>query len=96
MNIHCIGAELAVTRKRPCWHQMNTLKKCIGEENFFGANAIVYSSKVPLAAGHSDDRSVMGNPDGGWGWLADKGFDMIQTDWTSHCVRYLTEKKYRK
>ena len=22
-----------------------------------------------------------GNPDGGWGWLADRGYDLIRTDW---------------
>ena len=32
------------------------------------------------AAGHNDDLSVSGQPDKGWGWLIDKGVDMIQTD----------------
>ena len=55
-------------------------------------NAILYSSRVPLAAGHSDDVSLTDDPAKGWGWLADKGFDIIQTDWTKHCVDYLKEK----
>lgn len=54
-------------------------------------NAILYSSRVPLAAGHSDDVSLTDDPAKGWGWLADKGFDIIQTDWTKHCVDYLKE-----
>mgnify|MGYP000494321345 CR=1 FL=1 len=40
-------------------------------------NAILYSSRVPLAAGHSDDVSLTDDPAKGWGWLADKGFDII-------------------
>lgn len=59
-------------------------------------NAILYSARVPLAAGHSDDVSLTDDPAKGWGWLADKGFDIIQTDWTKHCVDYLKENNYRK
>lgn len=96
MNIHCIGAELVFSTEASMLASDEYIEKMHRRGKLLWGNAIVYSSKVPLAAGHSDDRSVMGDPDGGWGWLADKGFDMIQTDWTSHCVRYLTEKKYRK
>ena len=44
-------------------------------------NAIVYYYKAQLTAGHSDDAAIVGNPDYGWGWLADRHFDIIQTDW---------------
>ena len=40
--------------------------------------------------------SLTDDPAKGWGWLADKGFDIIQTDWTKHCVDYLKENNYRK
>ncbi len=52
----------------------------------------MYSSRVPLAAGHNDDISLTGDPEDGWGWLAKKGFDIIQTDWTHHCVNYLRNR----
>ena len=52
-------------------------------------NAIIYNSKAQLAAGHSDDTSVTVSPDAGWGWLADRGFDLIQTDWTLMMLEYL-------
>lgn len=55
-------------------------------------NGIVYSYKHILSAGHSDDVSITGNPDAGWGWLADKGFDIIQTDWPSQVRTYLQSK----
>jgi hypothetical protein len=38
----------------------------------------------------------LGNPDYGWGWLAKKNFDIIQTDWLTQCDAYLKEKGYRK
>ena len=59
-------------------------------------NAILYSSRVPLAGGHSDGISLLEDPAQGWGWLAQKGFDIIQTDWAMHCVNYLRENNYRK
>jgi glycerophosphoryl diester phosphodiesterase len=43
-----------------------------------------------LTAGHSDDRAIAGgDPEGAWGWLADRGFDFIQTDWLRDCADFL-------
>ncbi len=56
-------------------------------------NAIVYDFRAVLAAGHSDDRSLMGNPDEGWGWLAAAGYDIIQTDWVQMCRTYLEKRE---
>lgn len=53
------------------------------------ANAIVYDHREVLAAGHSDDVSAPGDCDAGWGWLARRGFDIIQTDWVMPLIRYL-------
>ena len=52
-------------------------------------NAIVYNRTDILSAGHTDDRAVAGDYDGGWGWLIDRGFDIIQTDFTAQLKRYL-------
>lgn len=45
------------------------------------ANSIVYNYREVLAAGHNDDVSVVGRPDEGWGWLMDRGYNLLQTDW---------------
>jgi len=55
------------------------------------ANSIVFNYKSILAGTHTDDVSVSGDPDAGWGWLADRGFDIIQTDWVMPCVDYLNK-----
>lgn len=62
------------------------------------ANAIIYRYTVQLSAGMSDDTSLTGNPDDGWGKLADMGYDIIQTDWMGMCREYLTRtgKIYKK
>lgn len=59
------------------------------------ADAIVYNYKEQLAAGHSDDSSLINGPDTGWGWLADHGFDIIQTDWTGTAHDYLMNRGKR-
>lgn len=55
-------------------------------------NAIVYNRTDILSAGHTDDRAAAGDPEGGWGWLIDRGFDIIQTDFTAQLKRYLNEQ----
>lgn len=55
-------------------------------------NSIVYDRNAILSAGHTDDRAAAGDPQGGWGWLVDKGFDIIQTDWTAQLRGYLDQR----
>lgn len=59
-------------------------------------NAIVFNYKTVLSAGHTDDISVTEDPALGWGWLADRGFDVIQTDYTYQCNDYLIKTGRRK
>ncbi len=61
------------------------------------ANSIIYNCRAQIAAGHSDDTSLQGHPELGWGWLVDRGFDIIQTDWPAMMIDYLKQVgKYRK
>ena len=55
------------------------------------ANSIIYNYKKQLSAGHSDDTALTVDADLGWGWLARRGFDLIQTDWTGMLSAYLNE-----
>ena len=55
------------------------------------ANAIIYNYKSQLTAGHSDDVAMVSDPDYGWGWLVDRGYDIIQTDWALPLRMYLDE-----
>ena len=55
-------------------------------------NAILFNCLKPLSGGHTDDVAVMGDPDKGWGWIIDKGFDIIQTDWTLPLRQYMDQR----
>jgi len=60
------------------------------------ANAIVYNYRTVLSGGHNDDISIVGREDEGWGWLADRGYDIIQTDWTLPMRLYLENEWMKK
>lgn len=80
-NINLIGTEVLFDKDTdPCISD-----EYIAEMHKKGllvwANSIIYNEAEMIAAGHSDDRSVGGDPEGGWGWLISKNVDFIQTDW---------------
>ncbi len=45
-----------------------------------------------ITAWHNDDNAILENPDANWGWLVDKGFDIIQTDWATMLYCYLRQR----
>lgn len=67
------------------------IKRLHDAGKFVWVNGIVYNYKDVISAGHNDDISVMGDPERGWGWLADKGYDIIQTDFVYQCRHFLED-----
>ena len=96
-NINYIGTELLFTSEddETCSEAYRELLRKDGK--LCWVNTIVYNYKDVLAAGHSDDAAIMGDPEFGWGWCADR-FDIIQTDWIGQCERYLlkTDRRFKK
>lgn len=91
MNINCIGAELCFSSEDAPIVSDEYIKKMHNEGYKLWANAIIYNYKKVLSAGHTDDISLSGKPEDGWGWLVDKGFDIIQTDWPVMVNNYLNK-----
>jgi len=60
------------------------------------ANAIVYDSAAVISAHHTDDGALAGSPDDHWGWLLDRGFDIIQTDWCAMLKAYMADREKAK
>ena len=93
-----IGAEVLFTDDSSEMAQPEFIDKMHRDGKLVWVNAIIYNYRDQLSAGHSDDTSLCESPDLGWGWLADRGYDIIQTDWTQMMIEYLkrTDKYYRK
>ena len=92
MNINYIGAELVFKTEESPVIQPEYIESMKKRGKTLWGNAVLYNYKIPLSAGHTDDVSMMDDPDKGWGWLVDHGFDIIQTDWTYQCCKYLKDR----
>lgn len=92
MNINFVGAELVFKDEQQQVIQPEYIAKMRDKGMILWGNAIVFSDKTPLSAGHTDDVSLYGNPDQGWGWLVEHGFQIVQTDWTPLCFQYLKDR----
>ncbi len=57
------------------------------------ANSIVYDEREVISAYHTDDISLTDSPERGWGWLIDKGIDLIQTDWILPLRAYMGRRQ---
>ena len=92
MNINYIGAELVFKTEESPVIQPEYIENMKKRGKTLWGNAVLYNYKIPLSAGHTDDVSMIDDPDKGWGWLVDHGFDIIQTDWTYQCCKYLKDR----
>ncbi len=95
-NINYVGAEVLFDKEEKQVAGKAYIQKMHDKGLMLWANAIVYNDKEVLTAGHNDDISIAGNPDDGWGWLAEQGFDIIQTDWPLPALEYYRKTGVRK
>ena len=97
-NIHYVGAEVLFDREDTEVGSEDYIRKLHRDGKLVWANAIIYNHRTQLVAGHNDDVSAAGDPEHGWGWLADRGYDLIQTDWPLMMRLYLEEtgRRFRK
>ena len=92
MDVNFVGAELVFARDDSPLAQADYIRSHKEKGRLTWCNAILFNCKRPLSGGHTDDVSVMGDPDAGWGWIADQGFDIIQTDWVMPLKMYLNSR----
>lgn len=94
-NIRYVGVEALFKTEDSPVASREFLNSVHADGKIVWANSIVYNYHAVLNAGHNDDVSVTEDPEQGWGWLADRGFDLIQTDFIYHCRDFL-EKTGRR
>lgn len=96
-NINYIGVEALFREDTEYLASDEFIEKMHRDGILVWANAIIYDCKQQLAGGHSDDAALTVGEDAAWGWLSDKGYDFIQTDWPGMLVDYLKKAdKYYK
>ncbi len=97
-NINYVGAEVLFRSDDAEVASEEFIERMHRDGKLVWVNSIIYNYKEQLSAGHSDDTSLTDCPDKGWGWLAKKGYDFIQTDWTGMMIDYLKQNNlyYKK
>lgn len=88
-KINYVGAEVLFRDENAAVASKEYIDRMHREGKIVWVNALVYNYKSVLAAYHNDDVSMIEDPEKGWGWLADRGFDLIQTDFLLPCKQFL-------
>ena len=96
-DINYIGAEVLFKSEECEVASADFVDRMHKDEKLVWVNSIIYDYREQLSAGHSDDTALTKSEEIGWGWLADQGFDFIQTDWPIMLINYLksTGRYYR-
>ena len=95
-GINCVGAEVLFESDTAPVASDAYISRMHDKGMILFANAIVYNYKEVLSAGHNDDISAAGEPERGWGWLIDRGFDIIQTDWCGMLKHFMDHREGRR
>ena len=90
-NINYVGAEVLFKSDDSPMASPEFIDMMHKDKKLVWVNSIIYNYKDQLSAGHSDDTALTTSMDLGWGWLADRGYDMIQTDWPLMLIDYLKQ-----
>ena len=92
MDINFVAAELVFAQEDSPLCQPDYIKAHHDKGRQLWVNPLLYSYKAQLTAGHNDDIAITGDPEFGWGWLVDKGFDILQTDWPLQLRLFLNNR----
>ena len=95
-NLRYVGIETLFSKEDARGAATELVERLHADGKIVWVNSIVYDYRVDLTAGHNDDISMTEDPELGWGWLADRGFDMIQTDFIYECREFLEKTGRRK
>ena len=80
-KLNYVGVEALFAREDSEFAAKEYVEQMNAKGLIVWVNSIVYNYREVLTAGHNDDISVTGHPDEGWGWLIERGYNLIQTDW---------------
>lgn len=97
MNINYIGAEVLFKNDNSPLASEEFIDMMHSDGKLVWVNTIIYDHLHQLSGGHSDDTALTVSEDYGWGWVADRKVDFIQTDWVMMLIDYLKRsgKYYR-
>jgi len=91
-KVNIIGAEVIFETDDHVFATDEFIEKMHKAGKRLWVNALTLDDTTKLSAGHDDDTAIRCNMEDGWGWLLDKKFDIIQTDWPLLLRTYINKK----
>ena len=95
-DINFIGLELLFDKDTNEIATKDFINDLHNKDMIAWGNSIVYNFRDVIGADHTDDVALLGDPERGWAWYVNQGFDIIQTDWLTQCSQYLINKGLRR
>lgn len=92
-RVNAIGAEVIFETEDHLFASDEFIEEMHKANKKLWVNSITLNDTTRLSAGHDDNSAILSDMDAAWGWLADKGYDMIQTDWPLLLRTYLNNKE---
>lgn len=92
-HINTIGAEVIFETDDHLFASDEFIEKMHGEGKLLWVNALTLNDTIRLSGGHDDNTAILKSMEDGWGWLLDKKFDIIQTDWPLLFRNYIDKRK---
>ena len=90
-NINYVGVEVLFKKEDSALAQPAFIEQMRKDGKLTWVNSIIYNTARQLSGEHSDDTAFTESMEYGWGWLADRDFDLIQTDWPMMLIQFLKE-----
>ena len=95
-NLRFVGSEVLFETDDADVASERFIKESHRRGELVWCNSIVYDYKEVIAGTHTDDTAMCGDPEGSWGWIADRGFDFMQTDRVIDAALFLEKTGRRK
>ncbi|MDR1366083.1 MAG: glycerophosphodiester phosphodiesterase family protein [Holosporales bacterium] len=90
-KINLVAAEIIFSSDDHELAQMQFIEEMHNKGLLLWVNATTLDDKITLSGGHNDNRAIVQNMHDAWGWLVDRGYDIILTDWPLLLKSYITK-----
>lgn len=89
-NINVVGVEAIASSEDSEMFAEENIRWMRQQGLYVWVNTIRLSAwkRHILSAGYDDDKALLGDPDGSWGVLMRRGYNVLQTDWPYQLSRY--------
>lgn len=90
--VNLYGAEVIFETEKHIFASPEFIEGMHRREKKLWVNAITLNDTIKLTAGHDDNSAILSDMDQAWGWLLDRKFDIIQTDWPLLLKTYINRR----